>query len=212
MRTTISGIALSSILIFSAAAQTTSKENQVRDRGRTPTADDTQTLDRGRLGRQAAIPSHPLTLHGLLVDASCLDRSSTNLAEPPETPNLAPAQPRNASNGGGVAAHGVQVDAQTAQAERTDVMEHQVPDLRTRVNDPTCAITGSTRALALLLDNGRLLNLNEGGNTLALEKIQSSPAGRALLAGTGPALKPKLTVQGIIHGDRVEVSKILKME
>jgi len=90
------------------------------------------------------------------------------------------------------------------------VMQHQVADLRARAGDLTCAITGATKAFAILLDDGRLLNLDEAGNTLALEAIQSSSAGRAMLNGNGPALKPKVTVKGIIHGDRLLVSQIVR--
>ncbi len=208
IRTSLLGTAL----VCAMLAQKTSNENQVRDRGRTPTADDTQTLDRGRMGRQGAVPAKPLTLHGLLVDASCLDRSTANLSQPPANSGTAAAQTANRSDNGGVAAHGVNVDSKTLDSERADAMEHQVPDLRSRMSDPSCAVTGNTRGLALLTDNGRLLNLNEGGNTMAIEKIQGSPAGRAMISGTGPALKPKATVVGIIHGDRLEVSKIVKME
>jgi hypothetical protein len=211
MKVLFHAAAIALVLISGAFAQKTNKENEVRDRGQTPLADETQTLDRGRLGRQAAIPAGALTLHGMLVDASCPDRSSGNLAQGPEKRNLVPAQPAPTNNGG-VSSHGVTVDSKTIQTERADVMPHQVPDMRSRAMDPTCAITASTRGLAMLLDNGRLLNLDEGGNTLALQQIDGSASGRAMLNGSAPGLKPHAVIVGTIHGDRLTVNKIVRME
>jgi hypothetical protein len=165
-----------------------------------------QPLTWSHVGRQAPVSKEPLTLSGILVDGSCEYRSSLNLRERPQlAPAPVPKQPT-----GGVSAYGVTVDAETLQRERADALAHQVPDLRMRESDPTCAITGSTRSFALLLNNGLLLNLDEGGNTMALQYLQSDPAGRALLNGSGPAMKPWMTIQGRMQGAKLTVEKIVK--
>jgi hypothetical protein len=110
-----------------------------------------------------------------------------------------------------VSAAGVTVDADTLQKERSDIMAHQVPDLRMRQPDATCAITGGTRSFAVLMDNGRLLNLDEGGNTLATQSLLADPEGRALYNGTGPAVKPRVVIQGRIHGDKLIVDQVVRM-
>ena len=211
MRRIVPLAAVFSLSLAIAPAQKTNTENQVRDRGQTRTADESQSFDRGHLGRQPAIASKPVTVRGMLVDASCVDRSAANLFQTPQSPNSPPAQPAS-TNRGGVSSHGVSVNGSTAQSERADVMAHQVADMRARAYDPTCAVTGSTRGLAFLTGDGRLLNLDEGGNTLALDRLDSSAAGRAMLNGTGPSLKPKLTAEGTIHGDRLIVSRIVRLE
>jgi hypothetical protein len=184
-----------------AMAQTASHENMVTDRGRTRPADETQTLDRGRLGRHGAMPPGPVMWNGTLVDAGCRDRSSLNLDRAPK-PGPAPvAQPA-------ATPHGITVDPSTLDAERADIMPHQVPDLISRQPDPACAITGDTRAFALLLDSGRLVDLDEGGNTFAGEAVQASAAGRAMLAGFGPGLKPRVAIEGRLRGDRLLVERL----
>jgi hypothetical protein len=173
-------------------------------RGQAPRPD--QPLTWARIGRQGPIQREPLTVSGILVDASCDDRSALTLRQPPE---LAPApQPRQSP--GGVSAAGVTVGAKTLERERSDVMAHQVPDLRMRQPDPTCAITGGTFAYALLTDNGQLLNLNGGGNTLAAQFLHASADGRALLNGYGPAVKPRVVIQGRIRRVRLIVEKIFQ--
>jgi hypothetical protein len=190
------------VLVAGMSAQ---NKNMVRDRGQTPLQEDTQTLSRGRIGHQDPIPKGPLMVSGLLVDGSCEERSSLNLRQRPE---LAPA-PLPKQPAGGISAGGVSVDAQTLQRERGDVLAHQVPDLRMRETDPTCAITGSSRSFALLMDNGRLVNLDEGGNTLVVQYLQTDPAGRALLNGTGPAIKPRIMIRGRIYNSNLIVEKIV---
>ena len=81
----------------------------------------------------------------------------------------------------------------------------------TRQPDRSCAVNGATRGFALLMPDGRLLNLDEGGNTMAIQGIHSIPAGRAMLNGTGGALKPQVTLRGRVQGDRLIVEKILKI-
>ncbi len=212
MRTTLQIVAVLAILSTAAWAQDTRGENQERDRGQTPTADETQTLDRGRIGTQGSVPPKPVMLHGILVDAGCRNRSSLNLKRSPESvANTAPAGMANRSDKnstGGESAHGITVDQKTIDAERSDVMEHQVLDLRSRQMDPTCAVTGATRGFALLTDNGRLLDLDEGGNSKAVEAVQASDAGRKMLSGAAPGFKPRATIKATIHGDRAMVDQL----
>lgn len=162
---------------------------------------------RARLGHQAPVAMEPQIAAGILVDASCDNRSALNLRQQPE---LAPA-PLPQQSSGGVSAFGVTVDARTLALERAGVMEHHVPDLRMRQPDLTCAVTGDTRSFALLMDDGRLVNLDEGGNTMASEFLHADAAGRALLNGTGPALKPRVTIKGRIHMTRLVVEQFIKV-
>jgi hypothetical protein len=199
--------------VAALGAQTTSKENQVKDRGQTRTQDERETLDRGRFGSQINVPVNPITLSGVLVDAGCDDRSMLNLlrkageAAASMPPGDIQAQSANAKSQS-ASAHGITVDANTLDAERSDVLAHQVPDLRLRQQDPTCAITGSTGGFALLADSGRLLNLDEGGNTLAMQALQANQAGRAMLNGIGSAVKPRVSVTGRVHGDHLIVIRL----
>jgi hypothetical protein len=185
--------------MYAQTDQKTNKENMVRDRGQT-------NVFRG---------SDPTTLSGTLIDAGCKDRSAVNVTSRPESLSGAmPAQTEaesraaGAKSAGGASSHGITVDAKTLAAERSDVLEHQFPDLFTRQADPSCAITGSTKAFALLLSDGRLLNLDEGGNTLAGELVTMSPQGRAMLNGKAFGFKPKVTVAGRIRGDRFIASDV----
>jgi hypothetical protein len=191
-------VALSCIALSAAMAQKTTNENEVEMRGQTP------------IIRPAPVSPKPQTFRGILVDASCNDRTRGNLLQPPMV--LQPVPAENEANGGAVSADGISVDAKTVESERAGILEHQVPDLRMRVSDPSCAITGASRGFAVFTDRGVLLNLDEGGNTLATEDIQTSRAGRAMLSGAGPSMKPKVTVLGYLRGDRIVVSRILKME
>lgn len=77
--------------------------------------------------------------------------------------------------------------------------------------DPSCGITGETSAYAVLTDGGRLLNLDHGGNTKAGQAIHSNAAGRDMLNGKIPAIKPKVTIRGRVEGDRATVEN-LKIE
>jgi hypothetical protein len=191
------------LVTLSAAAQSGANANMIRDRGATRPADQTQTLDRGRLGHQDAMPAGPLTFTGMLVDAGCRDRSSRNLRQPsqPLAALTAPPMP-------GAAFTGITVDQKTLDAERSGIMEHQVPDMLSRQPDMACSITGDTRAFALLLDNGRLLDLDEGGNTFAGVALQASEPGRAMMAGFGRGLKPRVVIEGSVRGDRLIVGKL----
>jgi hypothetical protein len=142
-------------------------------------------------------------MNGILIDAGCRDRSAVNLRQPPERiVGKVPLQPP-------VSASGITVDAKTAHAERADILLHQVPDLATRQYDPTCAITAGTRAYAVLLDNGKLFDLDEGGNTLATEAIYATDQGRALWNGAAYGVKPRVKIRGRIVAGRVLTDAVI---
>jgi hypothetical protein len=168
-----------------------------------------QPTSRGRKNDEVSVPSRQVSLRGILIDAGCQDRESPNLRSPAESLQAeSPAEPPNAAQGnppmnGAVSAKGITVDAATLKAERTGAMASRVPELFERQSDPTCSITGSTTSFALLADNGQLIDLDAGGNTLALEAVESTDAGRALLNGHGPGVKPRVTVTGQIRGERL---------
>jgi hypothetical protein len=151
----------------------------------------------------------PATLRGILIDAGCRDLSRYNLHLAPQA---LPAAAKESQNKGAAAASstasGITVDARTLDAERTDVMPHQFADLLARQSDPTCAIKGSTRAYALLLPDGRVADLDEGGNTFADAAVKADAQGRAMLAGQGPGFKPAVAVTGHIRGSRIVVSEV----
>jgi hypothetical protein len=195
--------------------------NQVKDQGATPIQ---------------AGPAPTVTLYGTLVDAGCRNRTALNLAQAPETfAAAAPAQTAAEAQSGAqsrtaqgyqnpsapsqqpnspVSVNGITVDPKTLAAERHDVLEHQVPDLRSRQMDPTCAITGATHSFAIVLTDvdekgqHRMLNLDDGGNTFANEAVQGSPDGRTMMSGNGGGFKPAAVVKGRIHADRVTVQTL----
>lgn len=217
----------STILVVAAVAQldqTTKKENMVHDRGQFWPEPKGQSLDQGRIGWQASVPNQTIMLSGILVDAGCANRTDLNLIRSPESlavaaaaaapganPTAAPATGASAAAGNTatqVNSHGISVQDQTLAHEREDIMPHEVPDMRSRMDDPTCAITSATRGYAVLLSNGRLLNLDEGGNTMADQAVQSSPAGRAMFNGNAPGLKPHVTIKGWVDGPRAVVQQL----
>jgi len=154
-------------------------------------------------GQEHAVAYRPFTdFHGILIDAACRDFSRFNLGLAPQA-LPAPAQPSNAKAAGGAAASGITVDARTLELERLDVMPHQIADLVSRQSDPTCAIKGNTRAYALLMADGRVADLDEGGNTFADAAVKADPRGRAMLAGQGAGFKPTVTVSGEVQGARI---------
>jgi hypothetical protein len=196
-----------SVLLFlgiSAFAQSTNPV-QVRERGQVHPPDGSQSWTRGRLGTQQPLPSKVQQFSGILVDASCDDRSALNLQQQPAPPTLAvtPSVPNGAP--------GVKVDPKTLQRERADAMAQQTPDVVNRQPDRSCSVNGSTKGFALLLPNGRLLNFDEGGNTLAMQGLQGTPDGRAMLNGTTGGIKPQVTLTGRVQGDRLIVDKIVKL-
>jgi hypothetical protein len=174
-------------------------------------------------------PTGPVEISGILVDAGCSDRSQENLARKPAQMNLtAPAataeqqqvmNDQRAKTGfagkdvqpqpPGIQAHGITVDKETLDQEQADVLQHQVRDLYSRQPDDSCGITGDTKAFALLTDQGRLLNLDEGGNTWAVQAVQSTEEGRALLNGMGSSFKPRVTIKGEIYTDQLVVDHLM---
>ncbi len=197
---------LLAVLSFVLRSDRTAREPMVSRRGQTPTADPNVTMDRGRLGSEASMPSGVQTWTGMLVDAGCADRNRASLAIAPHTDM--PAQPGSSGSADRTAAKGLSVSPPTAEAERADALEHQVPDLKSRQPDAACAVTGATRGFALYTQDGQLKDLDEGGNTRAMEAIQASPAGDAILNGRAPGEKPRATVTGKINGDRIVVQSI----
>jgi len=149
------------------------------------------------------------TLRGVLIDAGCQDRSLWNLARPPESMAnaVAPGQPP-APASQNVESHGITVESKTIAAERKEIVPVMNPDLRARQADPTCALKTGTRAYAVLLDNGRLVDLDDGGNAYAALAVQNATAGRAMINARGPGFKPRVTVTGTLQGDRVFVDEL----
>jgi hypothetical protein len=195
------------LLSFAAFAQhdISTNPNQTRDRGQTRPPDESQSMTRGRVGTQQPLPGKVQDFSGTLVDASCDDRSTLNLNQQPAQPDIA------TQNSAPQPDPGVKVDPKTVQKERADAMAHQNADIITRQPDRSCSINSSTRGFALLMSNGRLVNLDEGGTTMVMQAIQETPAGRAMLNGAGAALKPQVTLRGRVRGDRLIVEKILKL-
>ena len=161
-----------------------------------PPASAKQDQDRPRADAPSA------TIRGVLIDASCRDFSRFNLSQPPQA-LPAPVKDANAKPGGGATASGITVDARTLDAERADAMPHQVADLASRQSDPTCAIKGDTHAYAVLLADGRVADLDEGGNTFADAAVKADPQGRAMLSGQGPGFKPIVVVTGRVQGSKI---------
>jgi hypothetical protein len=194
------------LLSFSLLAQRTANQNMVRQRGQTPVQDERETMTRGRIGTQQMMPLDKVTVTGILIDASCEDRTALNMRS---TPLPLPPVQLPSPSAGAVSAAGISVDAQTIAKERADVMPHQVPDIRTRQEDPSCAVTAATSGYAILTDSGRLLNLDQGGNTLVSAAILGSPGGRAMLNGQGPGIKPRTAVNGWIFDDKVITDSVV---
>jgi hypothetical protein len=207
---------LAAPLAFAALTAVAQNANAVKDEGAT-------AVQSG--------PAPTVTLYGTLVDAGCRNRTALNLKQAPETfGSSAPAQSAADLQSGAqmrtaqgyqnpsapsqqpnnpISVNGITVDPKTLAAERHDVLEHQVQDLRSRQLDPTCAITGATHGFAIVLtDNGRLLNLDDGGNTFANEAVQGSPVGRTMMTGNGGGFKPAVVVKGNIHADKVTVQTL----
>lgn len=134
--------------------------------------------------------SHPITLSGTLIDAGCKDRSPENLTSPPETLNGA-------------------MPVATPAGTRAAKTKSQVHDLATRQVDPSCAVTGGTSAYALVMSDGRILNLDAAGNTLAAEVVTMSKQGRAMLNGQAYGFKPRVKVAGRVRGDRLMASDVV---
>ena len=197
------------LLSFTLFAQRTVNENMVRQRGQTSVQDNRESMSYGRIGTQQMMPLGQIAVSGILVDASCEDRTSLNMrSRPLPLPQVQPPQ----QNSGNVSAGGISVSPQTTQNERADVLPHLVPDIVARQEDPSCAVTGATRSYAVLTDSGRLLNLDEGGNTLANVAISGTTAGRAMLNGQAPGIKPRVVLKGWILDDKLIVASVQQLQ
>lgn len=156
------------------------------------------------------------SFQGVLIDAGCRDRSVWNMTRPPEPLNAAmPAAGQTTSGqqatrgAQATESSGISVDSKTIGLERQDVDQVMMnADLSARQSDPTCAIKADTRSFALLLHDGRLLDLDDAGTTFATAAIQASSAGRAMLNGKGPGFKPRATVIGRVQGDRIFADEV----
>ena len=201
-------------LAMTESYQITAEQNMVRTRGQTRVLDRSQVVSSANLGTQVMLPLHPLVFSGLLVDASCVERTPFDLRQPPESMAAKqPAQPPAAAQAGQRegSASGITVDAATLAAAHADIDPHLVPEIFSRQPDPSCAITSSTSSFALLTSDNRLLNLDEGGNTFVSQALLSDPAAHAMLNGAGPAVKPWTVVQGVAYGDKLTVDRVLRL-
>jgi hypothetical protein len=185
---------LLTIVLLASTVLAAQEKGGERPRGQSGPPDESQSWTRGRLGTQRPMPGKLITLNGILLDASCEDRTAINLARPPEQ--------QSADRSATPAKDG---------EPPPEVLAQQTPDAMARQYDRSCAITGGTKGYALLMTEGRLLNLDEGGNTLVLQGIHGLAEGRAMLNGTGPGIKPRVTLQGRVQGDRLIVEKIVKL-
>jgi hypothetical protein len=154
--------------------------------------------------RMEALHGTRETFHGVLIDAGCEDRSLWNLARPAESLAAAmPAAHPPAPAGQARQGRPIPADSKTLAAERQDVTPVMNPDLSARQSDPTCALKAGTSAYAVLLANGRLVDLDDAGNTYAALAVQNSPPGRLMINARGPGFKPRVTVTGTLQGGRI---------
>jgi hypothetical protein len=71
-----------------------------------------------------------------------------------------------------------------------------------------CPVTGGTRAFALQLADGRLLDLGEAGTTFASAALNGSKEGRAVINRLVYSIWPKATVKGYLHGSKIMVESV----
>ena len=140
-----------------------------------------------RLGPAPGLAEGVRTWSGMLVDAGCRNRENYVLQTPVRETPPEPAP---------------------ARAERQGAAENRVPDVAARQMDMGCAVTGETTAFAILLDNGQLKDLDEGGNTFAWEAIQATPEGQAVLAGKQRGVKPRAVLRGTMQNDEIIVESL----
>ena len=145
-----------------------------------------------------------MTWSGMMVDAGCRDRSPENLLARP-TDSLAVEEHSEKP------ARGITVAPRILKAERGEVTLPDTPDHASRYSSASCALTADTKAFALLLPDGVLLELDEGGNTLALDAFQSTPAGAAILNGKVGGVKPLAKVTGLQAGRRIKAQSVVFM-
>lgn len=142
------------------------------------------------------------TWSGLMVDGGCRDRTPQNLRTPPVDTIPVTGTPDKPPKG-------IAVAPQIVKAERAEAVLPDTPDHASRYDSASCAITADTKAFAILLDNNQLLDLDEGGNTLAFDAFQSTPAGAAILNGKVGGLKPRATVTGLAAGRRIKTQSVM---
>ena len=140
------------------------------------------------------------TWTGILVDAGCLNRDAWTLRSPPIQ--------QLATEPGARSVSGITIAPRVLKAERAEATLPDTPDHASRYSSASCALTAETRAFALLQDDGHLLNLDEGGNTLALESFQSTPAGHSILNGKTGGLKPRVRVEARRQGDTLKADSV----
>ena len=138
---------------------------------------------------------------GVMVDAACRDRSPENLLSPPAEA-LAVEKPVEKP------ARGITVAPPTLKTERGRATMPDTPDHASRYTSTSCALTADTKAFALLLPSGQLLELDEGGNTLAFDAFQSTPGGAAILNGKVGGLKPMAKVTGLQAGRKIKARSV----
>ena len=150
-------------------------------------------------------PRPPSTWSGTMLDAGCTDRSLDNLRAP-STGELATLnEPQKPAKG---SADGIRVAPRVVKAERAEAILPHTLDHASRYANASCALTADTKAFMLLLGDGTLLDLDQGGNTLAFEAFQDSPAGQAILNGKVGGLKPQAKVVGVRTGDRLKARSV----
>ncbi len=149
-----------------------------------------------RLGPPAGLAEGVRTWTGTLLDASCRNLNSSTLGLPAR--ETLPGQ----------AGPGQEAAAGRSSLVPREVTENRVPDLATRQTDMGCAVTSATTGFAILLDNGQIKDLDEGGNTFAWEAIQATPAGQAMLAGKQHGVKPRAILQGTLRKDEISVESV----
>lgn len=158
-------------------------------------SDKPQRVRPTRLGPPPGLAEGVQTWSGTLVDAGCTNRDSNLLQTAARE-----APPEEAGSGQEAAAPSAQVPE--------EVTENLVPDVATRQMDLGCAVTAATTAFAILLDNGQLKDLDEGGNTFAWEAVQATPAGQAVLEGKQRGLKPRAVLQGTLRNQEIIVDSL----
>ena len=153
-----------------------------------------------------AAPRDVKSWTGTLIDSGCRDRSLDNLRAPAaDTPAVAATAPANPPKG-------ISVTTQVVTAERSRATMPDTPDHASRYSSTSCALTAETKAFALLLPNGQLMELDEGGNTLAFDAFQSTAAGAAILNGKVGGVKPQAKVTGLQSGPRIKTHSVIFLQ
>ena len=73
---------------------------------------------------------------------------------------------------------------------------------------PACPITEVTRAYALQLADGRLLDLGEAGTTFVGAALNGCKDTRPLINRIVYSIWPKATVKGRLHGSKIMVDSV----